>query len=450
MLQPEETYPKDVQETLQEMGSSLTERGQIPAAIFSDPEIHRLELERVFARAWVFVGHESEIPSPGDYVVRYIGEDPFILVRDEEGRVRVHFDACRHRGTTVCRAEQGNASHFRCPYHGWTYKNTGELIGVPAFKEAYQGLDKSKWGLLQAPHVDSLHGLVFASLDPDAPPLDDYLGDMRWYLDLVFGLSGEGMEVVGEPHRWIIDSNWKSGAENFAGDDYHTLFLHKSMWEIGVFQIPAQANMFGYHVQAGNGHSASLSIAPNVDDPGPKFWGYPEEVVAPLTNDLTEQQRDMAHRARVTVGTVFPNLSFLVAPLSTDPKNKPPTAFTSIRQWQPKGPGKMEVWSWCLAWKGVPEEFRDATYKASMGSFSPSGVFEQDDSVPWESIARTAGTVFARKANMQLNYQMGMEGIGTAKPAPEWPGPGVAYAPRYEEGVHRSLYERWLQYMGKE
>jgi len=95
-------------------------RGMIPASVYSDPELFELEKERVFARAWVFMAHESEIPQPGDYVVRRIVDDSFIVARDEKGAVRVLFNMCLHRGMQVCRSERGNTSHFRCPYHAWT------------------------------------------------------------------------------------------------------------------------------------------------------------------------------------------------------------------------------------------------------------------------------------------------------------------------------------------
>jgi phenylpropionate dioxygenase-like ring-hydroxylating dioxygenase large terminal subunit len=151
-------------------------RGMIPAHVYNDADIFALERSRVFTRAWVFLAHESEIPEPGDYVVRRIMEDSFIVVRDESGEVRVLFNMCLHRGMQVCRAEMGNASHFRCPYHGWSYRNDGKLIGLPFHGDAYGGEDgfqKRGQTLLPAPASDSYNGLVFASLDPEAPPLVD-------------------------------------------------------------------------------------------------------------------------------------------------------------------------------------------------------------------------------------------------------------------------------------
>ncbi|MGH7186896.1 MAG: Rieske 2Fe-2S domain-containing protein, partial [Pseudomonadota bacterium] len=115
------------------------EQGEIPAAVFSDPDVYRLEQDAIFSRCWLFVAHESEVPSPGDYVTRYMGEHPVIVTRDEHGKIQVLLNVCRHRGMRICRADLGNSSHFRCPYHGFTYKNDGELIGIPFQKEIYGG-----------------------------------------------------------------------------------------------------------------------------------------------------------------------------------------------------------------------------------------------------------------------------------------------------------------------
>jgi phenylpropionate dioxygenase-like ring-hydroxylating dioxygenase large terminal subunit len=426
-----------------EMRAGLAE-GLVPARVLNDPELYQLERERLWPRVWSFIGHESEIPHPGDYAVRYIGEDAFVLVRDEHGKVHVLFNACRHRGTQICRAEMGNTSHFRCPYHGWTYANTGELVGMPASKDTAQGMDKADWGLLEAPHVDSYCGLVFACLDADAPPLDEYLGGVKYYLDMLFELNDD-LEVVGPPHRWVMDANWKSGAENFAGDDYHLLYLHRSMFEVGAIQIPFHANMLGHHVLPGNGHALDLSVAENPEELA--FWGLPEEITSRYDpGKLTPEQFALAKRSRVLVGNVFPNLSFIAIPLTGAPGKQAPVGFINLRLWQPKGPGSMELWNWVLVPKSASDEFKRASYDASMGTFSASGLFDQDDSEPWMSMARTAGSAFARKAGFKLNYQMGLT-VGTARFLEDWPGPGLVSAHRYEDGAHRVIYERWLDYL---
>jgi phenylpropionate dioxygenase-like ring-hydroxylating dioxygenase large terminal subunit len=423
----------------------LADDSLLPAQIFNDADVHAQELSRVFGRAWVYVGHESEISEPGDYVLRYIGEEPFVFVQSDDSKVRLLFDACRHRGTQVCRAEKGNASHFRCPYHGWTYKNTGELVGMPAARATADGLDRKAWGLIEAPRLERFHGLYFACLDDSAPPLSDYLGGMAYYLEMLFELIDD-LDVVAEPHRWVIDGNWKLGAENFIGDDYHAVFLHRSMFEIGAIKRPPSENIIGHHISTGNGHGLSIGVGPDPSEGA--FWGFPKEVSAAFRPDLldAEGQSDLARRCRGGGGNVFPNMSFMAFKATGSPQDLDPTAFVNLRLWQPHGPAAFELWSWVLAPKSAPREFREASYRACMSTFSTSGVFEQDDTVPWRTITRTAGGSFARTIGLSFNYQMGST-VGTAERERDWPGPGWASSHVYEETVQKAFYRRWLDFM---
>ena len=148
----------------------------IPAHIYNDKELFELEKERLFSRSWMFVAHESEIPQDGDYVVRRVLDDSFIVTRDSTtGDVRAMFNMCLHRGMQVCRAEMGNASNFRCPYHGWTYRNDGRLTGLPFHRDAYggdEGFPKSSQTLLARTDISRVYnGLIFVNMDPHAQPL---------------------------------------------------------------------------------------------------------------------------------------------------------------------------------------------------------------------------------------------------------------------------------------
>ena len=153
------------------------ERGLVSRRIFVEPDIYRREMENIFARCWLFLCHESQIPRPGDFITTSMGEDPVLVVRDDGGRVNAFLNVCRHRGNRLCRAEDGNAASFTCSYHGWSYGNDGKLIAVPNLDDAYyRELEQGRWGLMPVAQVDSYKGLVFATFDPAAPPLVDYLG----------------------------------------------------------------------------------------------------------------------------------------------------------------------------------------------------------------------------------------------------------------------------------
>ena len=234
-----------------------TDEGVVSSRIFSDPEINRLEMERIFTRSWLYVAHDSEIPHAGDYVTRSMGDDPVIVCRGQDGRVRVFLNVCRHRGMRVCAEDMGLASYFKCPYHGWTYSNSGELISVPFFEGYQGGLDKGGMGLHQAPRVESCHGLSFANWDDRVQTLDDYLGEMKWVLDILFGRTAE-MEVIGAPMRWEVDANWKLGAANFSGDGVHLFTTHGFRSALGL-EDKMQGEQRNYRLITDNGHASSLS-----------------------------------------------------------------------------------------------------------------------------------------------------------------------------------------------
>lgn len=431
-------------ETIEQVGE-ITDTGTIPSVIHNNQEVHDAELERIFGRSWVFVGHESEIPTAGDYAKRYIGDSPFIFVRDENEEIQVLFDSCQHRGTTVVRAEQGNATHFRCPYHNWTYKNTGELIGVPHKEQFFQELDMCEHSLESAARVDTYEGLVFASMSHSAPSLAEYLGDFTWYLDLNLNFVEGGMEVVGEPIRWEIDTNWKIGADNFTGDSYHTLATHKSAMDLDIFPpelSAAGANRSPADITDCSGHSCMLSYLEDREHTG----GYPPEVFS--AERLTDEQFSLAKRMVSIVGTVFPNLSFLQMNLNADPENRELTAFLNLRKWQPVGPETTQLWNWILVPRGASDAFKERAYDTAIATFSVSGSFEVDDFAVWDGIAEAAGSTFAHKHEKQSNFQMGLGEMGdSADISKDWPGPGTVYETNFEDGTMQTFYQSWYRAM---
>lgn len=442
-----QTGPRPLPECIASMDQDLAD-GLLPAAVFHNKEIFDLELERIFARTWVFIGHADEVPSPGDFVSRYIGLDPFLLVHGQDGELRVLFNSCRHRGAKVCRTDRGKSAEFACPFHGWTFSNTGELTGVPARKEGYSTLNFDEWGLLQAAHVRNYEGLIFATLNPDAGSFEDYLGGFRYYLDMQLKLSPKGMALLGEPHRWLIEANWKQGAENFCGDSSHTPATHKSALDAGMVRkefLTRPGGKFRVHVHDCDGHAISIR---QVGEGETAFWDYPPELAEEFAaSPLSPEQLAIARRAINHNGTIFPNFSFLHFSF-TDSEDRPEAGFLSIRVWQPKRPGKTEIWNWILAPREASEEYKARAYKVGMASFGPSGSFEQDDVAVWRGIQETAATTFAKMRGLKFNYQMGIE--GSAEFAHNnWPGPGHAVATSACDGGLRTFHKSWYNWITK-
>ena len=406
------------------------ENGRISRRIFIEREIYEQELERIFARCWLFLCHECQIPRPGDFFTTYMGEDPVLVVRDTEGEVGAFLNVCRHRGNRLCRADTGNAATFTCAYHGWTYRNNGQLVGVPFIKEAYYGaLERERWGLIPVAQLESYKGLVFATFDADAPPLREYLGEMTWYLDAFFDRQEGGIEVVGGLHKWIMPCNWKLPAENFAGDGYHVTWSHLSAIRAGFggdFRVGT--NPTGTALSPGNGHGVMTVGADMIaDPPAPEILAY-EEKIWP---DVVKRLGPRAGRMKPVAGTVFPNFSMLK-----------PTSRT-FRVWHPRGPEKTEVWAWVYVDKAAPPEVKEANRLAGIRVFGPAGVFEQDDMDNWQACTQTGRGVVARR--YPLNYQMG---LGHERYDDDLKASASEY--RFSESNHRQFYQRWAQLMAAE
>lgn len=429
-------------------------RGMIPAYVYNDAEIFDRERTNLFSRAWLFVAHESEIPQAGDYVVRRVLDDSFIIVRDEKGELRALFNMCLHRGMQVCRAEVGNASHFRCPYHGWSYRNDGRIVGLPFHEEAYggeAGFSRKGARLLPAPRLESYNGLIFISMDPEAPELLDYIGDFKFYLDYYTRQSSSGIELRG-PQRWRVKANWKIGAENFAGDMYHTPQTHTSVVEIGLFREPkAEKRKDGNTYWAGNGGGTTYKLPPGSLEERLRYVGYPAEMIERMKEVWSQEQLDVIGRDgfMISAASMFPNMSLVHNwPKVEEGSDDEVIPFISIRTWMPISEDETEIYSWFAVDVEAPEEFKELSYKAYLMCFGSTGMFEQDDVENWVSLTNTAKGSMARR--LLLNGRMGMLKDGSPVVDPlgpeEFAGPGVAHV-GYGEYNQRHLLDRWADYM---
>lgn len=204
----------------------LVQPDRVHRAVYADPAIFELEMQRIFGRAWLVLGHESQVASPGDYFTTRMGREPVIVVRHEDGSVRVLVNRCAHRGATVCE-DRGRVERFVCPYHGWSYDRDGALRYVP-IASGYREESLDGLGLPRVPRVAVYRGFIFASLASSGPSLDEFLGPAKSsFDDFVDRAPGGELEVAGGVFKHAYNGNWKLMLENHL-DGVHPLYVHAS------------------------------------------------------------------------------------------------------------------------------------------------------------------------------------------------------------------------------
>src|SRR5882672_8061848 len=214
----------------------LVKPDRIHRDLYIDPELFELEMARIFGRAWIYVGHDSQVAKPGDYIATTLGRQPVVMSRHGDGTVHVLYNRCGHRGAKVVGNREGNVRHFRCCYHGWTYRTDGSLLAVP-LKRGYEGTafdaGDPRHSMMHVPRVEAYRGFVFASLAADGPDLASYLGDARSSIDDMVDRAPAGeLEVVGGCFRVLFRANWKIFLENL-NDTMHPMVVHESSVKAG-------------------------------------------------------------------------------------------------------------------------------------------------------------------------------------------------------------------------
>lgn len=407
-----------------------TQEGWVDRSIYWDPDIYAQELENIFARCWLFLAHESQLPKPGDFVTTWMGQDRVIVTRKRDGSIGAFLNSCAHRGNVVCHAEAGNTRGFTCNYHGWSFGLDGSLLGMheQAVFERSPGFDKSALGLTQVAQIDTYKGLVFATFDPDAPSLADYFGDFTWYLDVLLDNDEGGTEFLPGSITSVLNCNWKIAAENFAGDALHAGWTHdsgaKAMLGKGVASIEGgesyQANVDGHCWEF------NLDLLGNAAVFGDRsVLRYLREKEATMAERLGTARSRMV--GSMASATVFPNFSFL-------------PGQSTFRVWHPRGPHHIELQTWVLVNKNAPKEIKDAYKKGVMMTFSPAGVFEMDDGENWEYATRVNEGAVTRR--QRLYYGLGTD---TAIEHPEFPG--NVFRGQVNDANQRAFLGRWAELM---
>ncbi|HTW88896.1 MAG TPA: Rieske 2Fe-2S domain-containing protein [Candidatus Binataceae bacterium] len=224
----------------------LVKRDRVHGSVYTDPAIFELEMERIFGRAWVYLGHESQIPEPGDFLTTTIGNQPVVLARGGDRTVHGLYNRCGHRGNKVAAAACGNVAFFRCPYHGWTFRPDGALLSVPlrrGYDQARLQAASKELSMQKLPCIESFGGFVFGKLTASGPGLKEFLGGTVSSLTDMVNRSPAGrIEIAGRPFRLLLRANWKLFLENLM-DAMHARVVHESTVEAARVRLarPDQA-----------------------------------------------------------------------------------------------------------------------------------------------------------------------------------------------------------------
>lgn len=402
---------------------------RIRGRVFSDPEIFDLEMARIFSRSWLFVALESEIPAPGDYVVRPMAGDSVIVSRDAGGAVNVLLNRCAHRGTQLCVTDCGRADRFKCPYHGWVFRSDGTLLAMPQQRAWLGDRDKADYDL-HAARVATRGGLIFATFDDELPDFETYLGDFRFYFDMVWGAVDDHLVSVGPPQRWSVPINWKLGAENFVGDTYHLQTTHASLVDLGLTP-PFNDLVVAVGTDPRWGHGFQALVPDEPLPPEILLTWLPPEVLPQLAENLDgEQMRLIEQGSFPMVATLFPNLSWLALPFFG----------CLLRVWHPVGPDEIELRTWAIAHPSADGAQRRARVQGVNSTFGVTGMFEQDDVAIWSRAQRAHQTLEGSRRYVSYASTNGA-------PDPDWPGPGDVWTGFGSEDHIWGFHRRWLHLM---
>ena len=351
--------------------SSLILPDRIHGSLYYDQALFEQELRQIWRKVWLYVGHESEVPKRGDYVCRRVGQQPLIMVRGSDDKVRVLYNRCRHRANLMCHKDRDNAAEFVCPYHGWTYSIDGALV-APSFGRAYgSSMKQEDFALTPLERVDSYRGLVFVSSATEGIDLQEHLGKTKELLDFVIDRAPAGEVMVTAGAQSVqYRGNWKMLPENSV-ENYHGPFVHKVAFSISdrraqrvrapvVQRLPDQEDETLY---LGGGHMAEFL---------PQGGSTSKKEPTPARIAYVQVMKDVygESRARELTETlpafffVFPNLMFIQ---------------THFRRLEPIGVDATAVYYHPVLLKGASKEINSEILRFHETSFGPAGFVTPDD-----------------------------------------------------------------------
>mgnify|MGYP005817213781 FL=1 len=414
---------------------------KVHRSIYTDPELFELELKHVWEATWIYIGHDSQIPQPNDYLTTVIGRQPVIISRGADGELRGFINACSHRGALVCRKARGNAKLWTCPYHGWVYNSQGALLDV---KDEAGGAYPDHWhkadfGLTPV-RVASYFGFIFASVNPDVPDIKTHLAAAAPFLEMFANESAEGLEVLRGHSVYTHRGNWKMQAENGV-DGYHVDIVHASYFRLAqerakqaaggkdnvkAIKVDMQNTQNGNY-DLGNGHVMIWTDIPNFRD---RALGMQYDELEARVGPL--QAKWMAGRLRQVL--IYPNV-ILFDGISTQ-----------LRSWRPIAPDQTEVHAYCVAPKGESEEARERRVRQYEDFYGASGIATPDDLTEFDACQ---SGYYGRNAQWQ-DFDRGMKRriMGADEHARELGLTPQVSASRFaDETLYHGEYRHWLKLM---
>jgi phenylpropionate dioxygenase-like ring-hydroxylating dioxygenase large terminal subunit len=366
--------------------AALVQPDQVHRDLYISEDIFQLEQEHFFANTWNYVGHDSQIPKPGDYITVDIAGKPLVAVRHEDGSVHVLMNRCAHKGARLVSDACGNTGKFfRCPYHAWAYNIDGSIRAIPmrgGYDNTRMGEAPAAKGMTALKNVRVYRGFIFAKINDVGASFEDYFGESLSSIDNLADRSPEGqLEIAGGCLRFMHNCNWKMFVENL-NDTMHPMVAHESsagtakrMWSgkpaddpkpMAIEQfVPFMSDYkffddMGVRVFA-NGHSFS----------GVNFSIHSKYSTIPAYDEAMKKAygEERAHRILSTIrhNTVYyPSLTIK-------------GAIQSIRVARPIAADKTLIESWTFRLKGAPDQLLQRTTMYNRLINSPFSVVGADD-----------------------------------------------------------------------
>lgn len=417
----------------------LVEPERVHRRVYADPNVFELEMDRIFGRAWIYVGHESQVPQPGDYYTTQVGRQPVVMARHTDGQIYVLENRCPHKGALVCPERAGHANRFMCMYHGWRFDCDGSLVSVPVHS-GYDGTNfdskNPENGMRRLPRVENYRGFVFASLTADIPDFKTWAGaGLRGWDNVVDRAPDGAIEVVGDCYRTVQSSNWKIFVDNMS-DGMHTSFVHHQMARaakktLEKFKIRHPGGLEVAQLLAGepdqmaqtdlvahpNGHFDMAAFAPEPTGPDA------EQYKAALIVRHGKEGADAILKENYHNVLMFPTAILQ-------------SSLQQLRVIRPLAVDKTLLEIWAFRLKGAPESFlRRAVIAGNLGN-SPSNVVAADD---FEAYYRVhAGLKGPESEWVLLNREANRDiPVGTS----------LKGQTGNSEVCMRNMYKAWREYM---